>query len=85
MGGHTSGTAQLAATIGGVPDVTITRPVEANAVFAILPAQAIARLREQFDFYVWDEKLGEVRFMCAWDTAEEDVERLAAALKAAVG
>ena len=73
---------RLAAAIHGAPGVTITRPVEANAIFATLPAQAIARLQEQFDFYVWDEKLGEVRFMCSWDTTEEDVERLAGAVRA---
>ena len=76
--------ARLAALIDEIPGVTITRPVQANAVFAILPEEAVARLQEQFDFYVWDERRSEVRFMCAWDTAAEDVERFAQAIKAAV-
>lgn len=77
--------ARLAAAIDGLPGVTVTRPVQANAVFAVLPFDAITRLHEQFDFYEWDEKAGEVRFMCAWDTTTEDVERLAGAVREAVG
>ena len=77
--------ARLAAAIEGLPEVKITRPVQANAIFVVLPHEAIAGLREQFDFYVWDGKVGEVRLICAWDTTEEDVERLAEAVRAAVG
>jgi threonine aldolase len=77
--------ARLAAALEGLPGVTIARPVEANAVFVVLPVKTISRLQEQFDFYVWDEKTGEVRFMCAWDTTPEDVDRLAGAVRAAVG
>ncbi len=76
--------AKLAAAIEGMPGVRINRPVETNAVFAILPAEAREQLREKFDFYVWDESTGEVRWMCSWDTTEDDVERFAAALRAAV-
>jgi threonine aldolase len=72
--------ARLAGAVGEVPGVTITRPVQANAVFATLPAGAAERLREQFAFYVWDERSCEVRWMCAWDTTEEDVDAFASAL-----
>ena len=75
--------ARLAALIGDVQGLTITRPVEANAVFATLPEDAVAHLQEQFDFYVWDEKRSEVRFMCSWDTTVQDVEQLAGAVRAA--
>jgi threonine aldolase len=75
--------ALLAALIDGAPGVTITRPVQANAIFATLPDGAVASLQEQFDFYVWDQKRSEVRFMCSWDTTTDDVERLAAAIKTA--
>ena len=74
--------AQLAALIGDVPGLTITRPVQANAVFVTLPEDAVAPLQEQFGFYIWDQKLSEVRFMCSWDTTVEDVERLAGAVRA---
>jgi threonine aldolase len=83
---HANGmAARLAALIDEVPGVTITRPVEANAVFATLPQDAVARLQEQFDFYVWDEQRSEVRLMCSWDTTAEDVERFAGAMKAVAG
>jgi threonine aldolase len=73
--------ARLAAALEGLPGVSIARPVEANAVFVVLPVEMISRLQEQFDFYVWDEKTGEVRFMCAWDTTPEDVDRLVGAVR----
>jgi threonine aldolase len=72
--------ARLGAAVVDLPGVTITRPVQANAVFATLPPGAAARLQEQFPFYVWDERSGEVRWMCAWDTTAEDVDAFAAAV-----
>ena len=65
-----------------------TRPVEANAVFTRLAAPVVERLREDFFFYTWDpapEDRPEVRFMCAFDTTEEDVRNFAAALDRALG
>lgn len=76
--------ALLAARVGDLPGLRITRPVETNAVFAELPFEAIAELRRQYDFYTWDERAGEVRWMCSWDTTEEDVQEFAAAVRAAV-
>jgi threonine aldolase len=70
---------RLAAAVDPLPGVTITRPVQANAVFATLPPGATERLQERFAFYVWDEGSGEVRWMCAWDTTPEDVDAFAAA------
>ncbi len=57
--------------IGGVE---ITQPVEANAVFAKIPGEIIPKLQEEFFFYVWDEETNEVRWMCSFDTTEEDIE-----------
>jgi threonine aldolase len=56
-----------------LPGVKITQKVEANGVFAILPREAVAKLQEQSFFYVWNHVTGEVRWMCSWDTSEEDV------------
>ena len=72
--------ARLADKIAGLPGLQITRPVQTNAVFATLPAQACAALQERFAFYVWDERLGEVRWMCSWDPTEEDVDQFAEAV-----
>ncbi|MEW5853444.1 MAG: low specificity L-threonine aldolase [Myxococcota bacterium] len=64
-----------------VPGVRITRPVQANAVFAILPAQAIPKLQDACFFYVWNERTHEVRWMTSFDTTEDDVNRFAEALR----
>jgi len=76
--------ARLATAVGALPGIRITRPVEANAVFATLPPGATERLQKQFAFYVWDERTGEVRWMCAWDTTPEDVDAFASAVAVAV-
>jgi threonine aldolase len=76
--------AELAASVRDVHGLTITQPVEANAVFAILPPEVTASLQERFPFYVWDEHTGEVRWMCSWDTTAEDVQRFAAAVRDAL-
>jgi threonine aldolase len=76
--------ARLAGALAGLDGVRITRPVQANAVFAILAPGAVAALQERFDFYTWDEASGEVRWMCSWDTTEEDVDEFAAAVAVAV-
>ncbi len=72
--------ARLAAAVGPLEGVRITRPVQANGVFAIIPATVRAALQERFDFYIWDEATGEVRWMCSWDTEPEDVDAFAEAV-----
>jgi threonine aldolase len=75
---------RLGAALEGVDGLTITQPVEANAVFAVLDAAASERLQQDWTFYVWDENTGEVRWMTAWDTGPEDVDAFAAAVRAAL-
>jgi threonine aldolase len=76
---------RLAGAVRDVPGVEITQPVQTNAVFAILPADAIAALQERVPFYVWDQRRNEVRWMCAWDTTEADVDVFAAAVSQIAG
>lgn len=64
--------------------VTIPNPTEANAVFPILPEKVTNKLMENYRFYVWNQSTGQVRWMCAWDTQESDVDGLLAALDQAV-
>ncbi|REE94874.1 threonine aldolase family protein [Thermomonospora umbrina] len=71
---------RLAEAVRTVPGVEIVRPVQANAVFAMIPPDVAGRLRKRFRFYTWDERTGEVRWMCSFDTTEEDVDAFAAAL-----
>jgi threonine aldolase len=79
--GHANAMAlRLAEAVERVDGVTLTQTVQANGVFAILPEGAAERLQEDFRFYFWDERTREVRWMCAWDTSEEDVDAFAAAI-----
>jgi threonine aldolase len=57
--------------------VKIVYPVEANGVFAQIPHDAIAKIQECYFFYVWSEEESVVRWMCSFDTTEEDVRRFA--------
>jgi threonine aldolase len=77
--------ARLAAGVAGVEGVRITQPVEANAVFAIVPREAVPVLQEVAPFYVWDERTSEVRWMTSFDTSEEDVDRFVEAVHRTVG
>jgi threonine aldolase len=76
---------RLAGAVSGIEGVTVTQRVEANAVFAVLPPEVTTYLQERWRFYVWDENAGEVRWMCSWDTTEEDVDEFAADVRAALG
>ena len=76
---------RLARGLQTIDGVTVTKPVQSNAVFAQLDGGAIASLQKQFDFYIWDEPRDEVRWMCSWDTAEDDVDGFLAAIEEACG
>jgi threonine aldolase len=79
--GHANAMARrLAEAVEGLDGVTLTQAVQANGVFAILPEGAAERLQEDFHFYFWDEHTREVRWMCAWDTREDDVDAFAEAI-----
>lgn len=54
--------------------ITITKPVQANAIFATMPYAWYEKLNEQFPFYIWKESVCEVRIMCSWDTTDTDIE-----------
>ncbi|MFD2027444.1 threonine aldolase family protein [Promicromonospora aerolata] len=64
--------------------VRITCPTDANVVFATLPRPAADRLRAHARFYDWapgeTPDRVEVRWMCAWNTTEADVDGFVRAL-----
>ncbi|MGA4843482.1 threonine aldolase family protein [Streptomyces sp. G45] len=72
---------RLAEGVRAVGGVEILYPVQANAVFARLPHDVSERLQKRFRFYFWDEAAGDVRWMCSFDTTEDDVDAFVAALK----
>ncbi len=79
---HANAMAQrLEAAVRGIEGVAVQRPVQANAVFAVLPKPVTARLQKRFRFYTWDEATGEVRWMTTFDTTEADVDAFAAAIR----
>jgi len=77
-----AGVRELAELSGG--RVSVPNPTQANAVFPVLPAELIPVLQEKYWFYVWDHRISQVRWMCAWDTKVEDVEGLLEALRSAL-
>ncbi len=63
----------LEAELKSVPQIQLTQKVEANGVFAIVPREIIPQLQEKYFFYMWDESRSEARWMCSFDTREEDI------------
>ena len=79
---HANAMAQRLATgLTGIPGTSLLFPVEANGVFANVPAPVQEGLRARgWRFYTFIGA-GGVRFMCAWDTSEESVDTLLADIR----
>ncbi|SDH73260.1 L-threonine aldolase [Sinosporangium album] len=75
---------RLADGIADLPGVSITYPVQSNAVFAALPQAAVPVLRERFVFHTWDASARVVRLVTAFNTAPDDVDAFIAATREAV-
>lgn len=73
--------ARLAEAVRDVPGLQLVREPRTNAVFARLPTAAIPLLQQEAPFYVWDDAVGEVRWMCSWDTTAADVDAFAATVR----
>jgi threonine aldolase len=65
---------------GSISGVAFTQPTQANGVFATLPEGVAERLRAHFRFYDWDAAKNEVRWMCSFDTSENDIDAFLAAI-----
>ncbi len=76
---------KLLKAVRDIPGVEITRKVESNAVFARIPKSIVPELQKHYFFYVWDEDTSEVRWMCSFDTTQEDIEGFASLLREAAG
>ena len=72
---------KLYAAVKDIPGVEVTQAVQSNAVFAKIPPEIIPALQDEFFFYIWDEDLSEVRWMCSFDTTEADIETFASLLR----
>jgi threonine aldolase len=74
----------LEAEVAKIPQVRIVWKVEANGVFAQIPGHAIAKIKQRYFFYPWIEEENIVRWMCSFDTTEEDVREFAKVVAEAV-
>ena len=74
----------LASELEKIPQIKITQPVEANGVFAEIPAKFVPALQKKYFFYVWNEETSECRFMASFDTTEEDVRDFVALVRKTV-
>ena len=71
---HSNRMAQLLRSeVEKVEGVKIMYPVQVNSLFAQLPREVWHRLQERYFFYDWDEDADVVRWMCSFDTTEEDI------------
>jgi len=66
---------------GSITGLSFSQQTQANAVFAILANDAADRIRERVRFYDWDRALGQVRWMCAFDTTEADVDNFVSVIR----
>lgn len=64
-----------------IPGVEFDEAPEVNSVFPCLPPEVIEPLREWCFFWDWDVTRNQVRWMTAWDTTADDVDRFAAGVR----
>jgi len=82
MANHSNKMAKLLASqVSQLPGVHVTQTVDANAVFAVIPFHTIQPLRDQYPFYEWNAETHEQRWMCSFDTTEEEVTGFVNSLK----
>jgi threonine aldolase len=59
--------------VSRISGVRVVWEVEANGVFAQIPRHSIEKLKQHYFFYMWIEEESIVRWMCSFDTTEEDI------------
>jgi threonine aldolase len=70
--------------ISGIPGVKVVWKVEANGVFAQIPRHSIEKIKQQYFFHTWVEEESIVRWMCSFDTTEDDIRKFAEVVSEAV-
>ncbi len=64
----------MAQELSKVPNITISRPTEANAVFSIMTPALIETLQKDYYFYEFTPEIHETRLMCSFATTKEDID-----------
>jgi threonine aldolase len=59
--------------ISRIPEIKVVWKVEANGVFAQIPRHSIEKIKQHYFFYIWVEEESIVRWMCSFDTTEDDI------------
>jgi threonine aldolase len=82
---HANGMARLLETeLREIAQIKIVWQVEANGVFVQIPRHAVEKIKSRYFFYMWMEEECVVRWMCSFDTTEEDVKDFAKVVAEAV-
>lgn len=71
----------LVSEISQIKSIHITQKVDANAIFVIIPEHIIEPLRANYPFYEWNSETREQRWMCSYDTTEEDIHLFVSQIK----
>ncbi len=84
--GHANAMASLlAARMSSIDGVTVTQEPQVNAVFALIPPEALAPLQEWSFFWEWDHARTEVRWMTSSATTPADIDTFVAGVAEVVG
>jgi threonine aldolase len=67
-----------------IPQIKVVWTVEANGVFAQIPRHSIEKIKQHYFFYTWMEEESIVRWMCSFDTTEEDIHQFVEVVEKAV-
>jgi len=70
--------------ISRIPEVKVVWKVEANGVFVQIPRHSIEKIKQHYFYYTWIEEESIVRWMCSFDTSEDDIRKFAAVVAEAV-
>ncbi|MFZ0868897.1 MAG: low specificity L-threonine aldolase [Candidatus Sulfotelmatobacter sp.] len=70
--------------VSRIPGVKVVWKVESNGVFVQIPREAIEKIKQHYFFYMWIEEESIVRWMCSFDTTEEDIRNFAKVVAEAV-
>jgi threonine aldolase len=70
--------------VSRIPGIKVVWKVEANGVFAQIPRHAIEKIKQHYFFYMWMEEESIVRWMCSFDTTEEDIRDFVRVVSAAM-
>lgn len=75
---HANAMAQLLASlVADIPGLKLAHPVQANGVFVCVPPEVVPVLQEKYYFYIFDEVNSVARWMCSFDTTENEVREFA--------